>query len=72
MEPEIIDKFVDVLSLNLRSNDVVAPNGRNKCIVIMTDTSSRNGQTPVERIMKKWGEAVGESEYVLTYETEDM
>ncbi len=72
VSPEIIDKFVDVLSLNLRSNDVVAPNGKNKVIVIMTDTSSRNGQTPVERIMKKWDEAVGDSEYVLTYETEDM
>ncbi|MBE5843480.1 MAG: diguanylate cyclase [Butyrivibrio sp.] len=72
VEPEIIDKFVGVLSLNLRSNDVVAPNGNNKVIVIMTDTSSRNGQTPVERIMKKWKEAAGDSGYVLTYETEDM
>ncbi len=72
VEREIVEKFIEILSLNLRSNDVVAPNGKSKVIVIMTDTSSRNGQTPIERIMSKWDELPGHAEYVLTYETEDM
>ena len=69
---EVMEKFVDVLTLNLRSNDVVAPNGKNKAIIIMTDTSSQNGQTPIERIMNKWNSTPGVEGYTLTYETEDM
>ncbi len=69
---DVMERFVEVLSLNLRSNDVVAPNGKNKVIVIMTDTGSREGQTPLERIVNKWNETPGHEGYTLKYETEDM
>ena len=72
VEDSIMEKFIEVLSLNLRSNDVVAANGKNKVIIIMTDTSSRDGMTPVERIVNKWDQIQGHEDYVLSYETEDM
>ncbi len=72
VEESIMEKFIEVLSLNLRSNDVVAANGKNKVIIIMTDTSSRDGMTPVERIVNKWDQIQGHDDYVLSYETEDM
>jgi energy-coupling factor transport system substrate-specific component len=72
VEESIMEKFIEVLSLNLRSNDVVAANGKNKVIIIMTDKSSRDGMTPVERIVNKWDQIQGHDDYVLSYETEDM
>ena len=69
---EIMERFLEVLSLNLRSNDVVAPNGKSKVIIIMTDTSSKSGQTPIERILNKWEETSLSDEYELKYEAEEM
>ncbi len=69
---EIVEKFVDVITLSLRGNDVVAPNGRNKAVIIMTNTSAQNGQTPIDRILGRWEETPGVDGYILTYETEDM
>jgi energy-coupling factor transport system substrate-specific component len=69
---EIMEKFVEVVKLSLRSNDVIAPNGKNKVIIIMTETSSTNGQTPIDRIINKWKETQGVDGYTLSYETEDM
>ncbi len=69
---EIMNKFIDVITLNLRSNDVVAPNGKNKVVIIMTETDATRGQTPVDRIINKWADTPGVEGYTLSYETEDM
>ena len=69
---DMMQSLIDVLTTNLRSNDVMAPNGKNQVILILTDITPENGHTPIDRIMNMWERGEGHEEYKLTYETEGM
>ncbi len=72
VDKDMMQNLIDVLTTNLRSNDVMAPNGKNQVILILTDISAENGHTPIDRIMNAWNKVNGHEEYTLTYETEGM
>ena len=69
---EVIELFYEVLANTLRSNDVVAPNGKNQILAVLTDIDPSNGQAPIDRVIKKWEEAPGHEGYHVTYETEAL
>ena len=69
---DMMQSLIDVLTTNLRSNDVMAPNGKNQVILILTDITPENGHTPIDRIMNMWEKVEGREESKLTYETEGM
>lgn len=69
---EVMQILIDVLTDNLRSNDVIAPNGKNQVILILTDISEENGHTPIDRIYAAWDARGGHEGYMLAYETDGM
>ena len=69
---DVVDLFYEILASTLRSNDVVAPNGKNQVLAVMTDIDPSNGQAPIDRVIKKWDEAPGHEGYTVTYETEAL
>ena len=72
VDKDMMQSLIDVLTSNLRSNDVMAPNGKNQVILILTDITPENGHTPIDRIMSTWNKVEGSQDYSLTYETEGM
>ncbi|WP_026657967.1 diguanylate cyclase domain-containing protein [Butyrivibrio sp. AC2005] len=72
VEKEVMDNFLEVLSVNLRSNDVMAQNGKNQVILILTAIQADDGSTPINRILEQWNNMEGHEGYLLTYETEGM
>lgn len=72
VEREVMDDFLEFLSVNLRSNDVVAPNGKNQAILILTDIAEGEGSVPIDRILAQWNSMEKHEEYTLSYETEGM
>ena len=72
VDKEVMDAFLELLSINLRSNDVIALNGKNQVIMILTDIAEGEGNIPIDRIIAQWNEMEGHEGYVLTYETEGM
>jgi hypothetical protein len=72
LSEEVIEEFYEVLAGTLRANDVVAPNGKNQVLAILTDIDPENGTAPIERIMKKWEDAPGHEGYTVEYETEAL
>ncbi|WP_408069914.1 diguanylate cyclase [Butyrivibrio sp. JL13D10] len=72
IEKGVMDSFVELLSVNLRSNDVVALNGNNQAILILTDIAEGEGNVPIERIIAQWNKMEGNERYDLAYETEGM
>ncbi|WP_197029594.1 ligand-binding sensor domain-containing diguanylate cyclase [Butyrivibrio sp. AE3004] len=72
VDDKVMERFVEVLTASLRSNDVMAMNGKNKVILILTVIDAENGHTPIERIINQWNSLEGHEGYSLTYETEGM
>ena len=68
----IMDKFTDILANCIRNNDVIAPNGNNQVIVILTNINPQDGHTPVDRIIEEWEKTPGHDEYELSYEMDVM
>jgi len=72
VDSEVMDKFLEVLSINIRSNDVVSLSGKNQVVVIMTDIAPHDGNTPIERIIREWNMVPGHENYELSYEADAM
>ncbi len=72
LSDEVIEQFFEILANTLRSNDIVALNGKNQVLAIMTDIDPSNGNAPIDRIMTKWEEAPGHEGYTVSYETEAL
>ncbi|WP_026509080.1 diguanylate cyclase [Butyrivibrio sp. LC3010] len=72
VDEKVMEKFIEVLTASLRSNDVMAMNGKNQVILILTDIAAENGHTPVERIVERWNEIEGHEDYTINYESEAM
>ncbi|WP_029324020.1 diguanylate cyclase domain-containing protein [Butyrivibrio sp. AE3004] len=69
---DIVDTFLDILVNTLRANDVVALNGKNQAIVILTDINDDSEKAPIGRIMEKWDNIPGHNDYRVTYEIEAL
>jgi energy-coupling factor transport system substrate-specific component len=72
VEKSVMDAFLDLLGANLRSNDVVALNGKNQAILILTDVAEGEENVPIDRIIAQWNAIEGHEGYTLTYETDGM
>ncbi len=72
LSPDVVEQFYEILAGTLRTNDVVALNGKSQVLAIMTDIEPSNGAAPIERILKRWNDAPGHDGYDVTYETEAL
>ena len=64
-------KFISVSQNSLRQSDIITQNGENKIIILLLETTSKNIDTVISRIIKNWEESeFTDNELTLSYEKE--
>ena len=65
------EKFISVSQNSLRQSDIITQNGENKIIILLLETTSKNIDTVISRIIKNWEESeFTDNELTLSYEKE--
>ncbi|SDB06088.1 diguanylate cyclase [Butyrivibrio sp. INlla16] len=72
LSDEIMDQFFSILSGTLRSNDVVAPTGKNQAVALLTNIEGEDQLVPIDRVVKTWDDAPGHEGFSVSYELEAM
>lgn len=65
------EQFLNVLRTSLRQSDIITQTGENQILVLLLETTKKNIEIVVSRIMENWEKsAYNRSDHLITYEKE--
>ncbi len=69
---EASEQFLNVLSNSLRQSDVVTRSGKNQILAILNETSRKNCDTVIRRVLSNWDKAGADTGFDIAYEADKI